>query len=252
MRAGGWDVALLEVGTLPLKAEMLGPDGAFDGPQTVPSNALLLRREGRTVLVDTGAGHLARLWPGLVDDLDGALAAAGSSTGRGGCAGAHAPRLRPLRRRDVGRRVARVHQGDGDRPARGGGGRPRARPRRLEPRPAAGRGLRRRGPIWWRRPPATPWSRTSSCAPRPDTGRAIPCSTSAASCSTWRTSSITRRTSSTPTGTGASTPTRSSACATRLEVLGEAAGAGVTVAASHIPGFARIVPAGSGLRWQPL
>jgi hypothetical protein len=26
----------------------------------------------------------------------------------------------------------------------------------------------------------------------------------------------------------------------------------VTVAASHIPGFARIVAEGSGLRWQPL
>jgi glyoxylase-like metal-dependent hydrolase (beta-lactamase superfamily II) len=79
MRAGGWDVTLLEVGSLPLKAENLGPEGAFDGPVTVPSNALLLRRDGATVLVDAGAGPLHRLWPGSVGDLDAALAAAGSS-----------------------------------------------------------------------------------------------------------------------------------------------------------------------------
>jgi glyoxylase-like metal-dependent hydrolase (beta-lactamase superfamily II) len=81
MRAGGWDVTLLEVGTLPLKAENLGPEGAFDGPVTVPSNALLLRRDGTTVLVDAGAGPLHRLWPGSVGDLDAALAGAGASAG---------------------------------------------------------------------------------------------------------------------------------------------------------------------------
>jgi glyoxylase-like metal-dependent hydrolase (beta-lactamase superfamily II) len=79
MQAAGWDVTLLEVGSLPLKAEMLGPQGAFSGAVTSPSNALLLRRDGRTVLVDAGAGPLHRLWPGSTGDLDAALAAAGAS-----------------------------------------------------------------------------------------------------------------------------------------------------------------------------
>jgi len=79
MRAGGWDVELLEVGTLPLKGEMLGPEGAFPAQVTAPSNALLLRRDDATVLVDAGAGPLHRLWPGSVGDLDAVLAAAGTS-----------------------------------------------------------------------------------------------------------------------------------------------------------------------------
>lgn len=79
MQAGGWDVTLLEVGTLPLRGEMLGPKGAFPEQVTVPTNALLLRRDGATVLVDAGAGPLHGLWPGSVGDLDAALAAAGTS-----------------------------------------------------------------------------------------------------------------------------------------------------------------------------
>jgi glyoxylase-like metal-dependent hydrolase (beta-lactamase superfamily II) len=79
MRAGGWDVTLLEVGTLPLRAEMLGPEGAFPDPVIAPSNALLLRRDGEVVVVDAGAGPLHRLWPGSVGDLDAALAVAGTT-----------------------------------------------------------------------------------------------------------------------------------------------------------------------------
>ena len=247
MRAGGWDVALLEVGTLPLKAEMLGPDGVFDGPQTVPSNALLLRREGRTVLVDTGAGHLARLWPGLVDDLDGALAAAGSAI-----AEVDTLVLTHLDFDHCGAAMSDVES-----PAF-------TRAMAIVPRDAAVADRERDHGDW------NPGRRLG------DAGRLV----EAAAGDTVVEDVVLRAAPGHRAGHSVldiggellyladvvhhpahvehpdwdrgfdSEP--EVGLRTRLEVLGEAAGAGVPVAASHIPGFARIVPAGSGLRWQPL
>jgi len=251
MQAGGWDVALLEVGTLPLKAEMLGPDGAFDGLQTVPSNALLLRREGRTVLVDTGAGHLGRLWPGLVDDLDGAMAAAGSST-----AEVDALLLTHLDFDHCGAAMTDVES-----PAFTGA-------MAIVPREAAA-AVREREPGDWN--PGRPLVESYA-----DAGRLV----EAAAGDTVVEAVVLRAAPGHREGHSVLDiggellyladvvhhPSHVEhpdwdrefdtdpelGLRTRREVLGEAAGAGVTVAASHIPGFARIVADGSGLRWQPL
>jgi glyoxylase-like metal-dependent hydrolase (beta-lactamase superfamily II) len=251
MQAGGWDVALLEVGTLPLKAEMLGPEGAFDDPQTVPSNALLLRREGRTVLVDTGAGHLGRLWPGLVDDLDGALAAAGSST-----AEVDALVLTHLDFDHCGAAMTDVES-----PAFTGA-------MAIVPREAAA-AVRERDPGDWN--PGRPLVESYG-----DAGRLV----EAAAGDTVVEDVVLRAAPGHREGHSVLDiggellyladvvhhPSHVEhpdwdrefdtdpelGLRTRREVLGEAAGAGVTVAASHIPGFARIVADGSGLRWQPL
>jgi glyoxylase-like metal-dependent hydrolase (beta-lactamase superfamily II) len=62
LRFGGWEIDLLDCGTIPLPAEALGP--GVDGPALVPVMAALLRGHGRSVLVDTGCGPCAVLWPG--------------------------------------------------------------------------------------------------------------------------------------------------------------------------------------------
>jgi glyoxylase-like metal-dependent hydrolase (beta-lactamase superfamily II) len=76
LRQGGWEIDLLECGSVQLPAAAIGP-GA-EGPQPVPVTATLLRGHGHTVLVDAGAGPCAGLWPGGGGaGLDEALAAAG-------------------------------------------------------------------------------------------------------------------------------------------------------------------------------
>ncbi len=73
---GGWNPVLLTTGMLPMEAHLLGPEGAFDAVMDVPSNVLLLRGDGGTVLIDAGSGSFAVDWPGGSADLVGALAEA--------------------------------------------------------------------------------------------------------------------------------------------------------------------------------
>jgi glyoxylase-like metal-dependent hydrolase (beta-lactamase superfamily II) len=74
---GEWTATLIEAGTLPMNGTDLGPVGALPTALSVPSNVLVLQGQGRTILVDTAAGGRAGEWQGAVDDLDGALSAAG-------------------------------------------------------------------------------------------------------------------------------------------------------------------------------
>jgi glyoxylase-like metal-dependent hydrolase (beta-lactamase superfamily II) len=73
---GGWRPLLLTAGMLPMEGRMLGPEGAFEDNVDVPSNVMLLRRDGATVLIDAGSGSFAVDWPGGRADLLGALAEA--------------------------------------------------------------------------------------------------------------------------------------------------------------------------------
>ena len=75
--AGGWQPTLIQVGTLPMKPELLAPEGELVGMVDVPSNVLLLRGHGQTVLVDAGSGPYFEIWKGATEDLEGGLAAAG-------------------------------------------------------------------------------------------------------------------------------------------------------------------------------
>jgi glyoxylase-like metal-dependent hydrolase (beta-lactamase superfamily II) len=74
---GGWHPVLLTAGVLPMEAHLLGPEGAFQGTLEVPSNVMLLRGDGATVLIDAGSGSFAVDWPGGRADLLGALEQAG-------------------------------------------------------------------------------------------------------------------------------------------------------------------------------
>jgi glyoxylase-like metal-dependent hydrolase (beta-lactamase superfamily II) len=71
---GGWNPVLLTAGMLPMEGHLLGPDGAFDAVVDVPSNVVLLRGDGGTVLIDAGSGSFAVDWPGGSADVVGALA----------------------------------------------------------------------------------------------------------------------------------------------------------------------------------
>lgn len=75
--AGGWQPTLIEVGTLPMTPDLLAPEGELEGMVDVPSNVLLLRGHGMTVLVDAGSGPHVDLWEGATENLEGSLAAAG-------------------------------------------------------------------------------------------------------------------------------------------------------------------------------
>ena len=77
LRFGGWEIDLLDCGSIELPAAALGPEAA--GPARTAVTATLLRGHGRTVLVDTGTGPCAVLWPGAGGDgLVGALERAGA------------------------------------------------------------------------------------------------------------------------------------------------------------------------------
>jgi glyoxylase-like metal-dependent hydrolase (beta-lactamase superfamily II) len=70
------DVQLIPAGSIPMRGDLLGPAGTFaDGD--VPSNVVLVRRGGRTILIDTAAGSLDNEWEGATSDLATALAAHG-------------------------------------------------------------------------------------------------------------------------------------------------------------------------------
>jgi glyoxylase-like metal-dependent hydrolase (beta-lactamase superfamily II) len=75
----GWEPALLEFGRAEHPGAWVGP--GYPEMMWTPMNGLLLRRPGRTILVDCGPGVLRHLWayPGISTDVPGALAAAGTS-----------------------------------------------------------------------------------------------------------------------------------------------------------------------------
>ena len=76
--AGDWQPTLLELIVVPVPAEMIAPDVGLEGSFEAAVNALLLRRPGRTVLVDAGVGPAGHFWPGGMEtDLAGALTASG-------------------------------------------------------------------------------------------------------------------------------------------------------------------------------
>jgi glyoxylase-like metal-dependent hydrolase (beta-lactamase superfamily II) len=64
MHSGGWEIELLDIGTVPVAAGDMGPPGSFTETYDGPVNVLVLSGHGRTVLVDAGSGPLAAIWPG--------------------------------------------------------------------------------------------------------------------------------------------------------------------------------------------
>src|SRR5437016_5281258 len=78
--AGGWQPALVTTGRIPMNARLIAPGGELgDDVIDIPSNVVLLRGDGRTVLIDAGSGSFAVEWPGSDADLLGALHAAGAA-----------------------------------------------------------------------------------------------------------------------------------------------------------------------------
>jgi glyoxylase-like metal-dependent hydrolase (beta-lactamase superfamily II) len=75
--SGAWRPTLVNAGRLPMKPKYLAPAGVFDAVVDLPSNVLLLRGPGGTVLIDASSGSFATGWPGGEDFLVAALAAAG-------------------------------------------------------------------------------------------------------------------------------------------------------------------------------
>jgi glyoxylase-like metal-dependent hydrolase (beta-lactamase superfamily II) len=73
LEVAGWEIAVIDVGMVPIDAADMGPEGAFTPPLRPPVNALALRGHGLTVLVDAGAGPLVGLWPGATERLAEAL-----------------------------------------------------------------------------------------------------------------------------------------------------------------------------------
>jgi glyoxylase-like metal-dependent hydrolase (beta-lactamase superfamily II) len=71
-----WDVQLISAGSIPMQGALLGPAGTF-GDAEICSNVVLLRRGGRTILIDTAAGQLDSEWEGATSNLEDALAAHG-------------------------------------------------------------------------------------------------------------------------------------------------------------------------------
>ena len=64
MESGGWEITLLDTGVVPVAGEYLGPPGTFDALYEAPTNVLVLRGHGLTVLVDAGSGPLIAVWSG--------------------------------------------------------------------------------------------------------------------------------------------------------------------------------------------
>jgi glyoxylase-like metal-dependent hydrolase (beta-lactamase superfamily II) len=71
MESGGWQIELVNTGVVPIDGSFLGPPAAFAGIYEGPVNVVVLRGQGRTVLVDAGSGPLTAIWPGsTADPLD--------------------------------------------------------------------------------------------------------------------------------------------------------------------------------------
>lgn len=79
MRVGGWDVDVLDLGrvALPTSTYVEVPDG--DDLVDIAFNALLLRRQSTTILVDSGVGVTAEALGLSPSDLDAALRGLGTS-----------------------------------------------------------------------------------------------------------------------------------------------------------------------------
>ncbi len=73
---GGWQIELLDCGSIELPGEALGP--IFEEPVMTPVMATLWRGHGRVALVDAGSGPCDVLWPGGAG-LSEALAGAGAA-----------------------------------------------------------------------------------------------------------------------------------------------------------------------------
>ena len=81
IETSGWTVTLLEVTTMEMDPSPIAPPGALGDLITLPLNLVLLCGHGRTLLVDGGFGLFTHIIPGVVEDLDASLAAAGVSRG---------------------------------------------------------------------------------------------------------------------------------------------------------------------------
>lgn len=78
MQAGGWDVTLVHLGTGSMPVDVfLDRESGLEGELELPVNVLLLRRPGRTVLVDAGTGVLTHVLPALAGELRAPLRAHG-------------------------------------------------------------------------------------------------------------------------------------------------------------------------------
>jgi glyoxylase-like metal-dependent hydrolase (beta-lactamase superfamily II) len=77
--AGDYELTLLELGEARHPGSWVGPAAAFPEWLWSPINALLVRGNGATVLVDAGSGIVSSWWPyeGFRCDVAGPLAAAG-------------------------------------------------------------------------------------------------------------------------------------------------------------------------------
>jgi glyoxylase-like metal-dependent hydrolase (beta-lactamase superfamily II) len=64
VESGGWEIELVDVGMVPVAAEYMGPPGTFSETYEAPTNVVVLRGYGRTVLIDAGSGPLIGIWPG--------------------------------------------------------------------------------------------------------------------------------------------------------------------------------------------
>ena len=62
MESGGWQIELVNTGMVPIEAKYMGP--SFTETFEAPVNVVVLRGQGRTVLVDAGSGPLVSVWPG--------------------------------------------------------------------------------------------------------------------------------------------------------------------------------------------
>jgi glyoxylase-like metal-dependent hydrolase (beta-lactamase superfamily II) len=75
--SGEWSPTLLRLGVATVAGTDLAPPGVLPPEVANPTNALLVRGHGRTVLVDTGHGVFAELADDTADPLERALSAAG-------------------------------------------------------------------------------------------------------------------------------------------------------------------------------
>jgi glyoxylase-like metal-dependent hydrolase (beta-lactamase superfamily II) len=75
-----WDVQLISAGSIPMEGRLLGPQGTF-ADMRICSNVVLLRGDGRTILIDTAAGQLDSEWAGATSNLEEALASHGCALG---------------------------------------------------------------------------------------------------------------------------------------------------------------------------
>jgi glyoxylase-like metal-dependent hydrolase (beta-lactamase superfamily II) len=67
VESGGWKIELVEVGMVPIEGKYMGPPRTFPETFEAPTNVLVLRGHGRTVLVDAGSGPLISIWPGSTE-----------------------------------------------------------------------------------------------------------------------------------------------------------------------------------------